>query len=404
MQLVAYGAQDVYLTGSPSITFFKSLYRRHTSFATESIEQTWNGSVDYGRKISCTISRNGDLCTTAYLEVTLKKTAGDTSFYPAEQIISELTLELGGQVLDKLYGDWYRIYDELFRTGTEKEAYQRMTNFETGAPTGQVRRFFIPLIFYWNRNPGLAIPLIALQYHEIKLHLTLATAAEMATNGIDTTVAPTVALWITYVFLDAEERRRFAQTSHEYLITQTQFSGAESIAPDAVSRKTNNVRLNYNHPCKFIVWAAKKPGVHGKFTTGVRGTTNDAFAPLYEAKLTLNGHDRFAARKSTFFNQVTAYETLQSKPAAGIYLYSFSLKPADIQPSGSCNFSRIDNATLVLTWRAGSVAGTETNFSNVLSDDVTLSNVTELTNLNIYAESYNVLRVMSGMGGLAYSN
>lgn len=165
MQLVAYGAQDVYLTGSPSITFFKLVYRRHTSFALEAIEQVFNGTTGFGRKVSATVSRNGDLVTTAYLEITLKRNTGTDNepFYPAEAFVKEIELEIGGQRIDRVYSDWYRIYDELFRTDAEKDAYKRMTNFDAGAPDEQVRRFYLPLIFFFNNNAGLALPLIALK-------------------------------------------------------------------------------------------------------------------------------------------------------------------------------------------------------------------------------------------------
>jgi hypothetical protein len=179
------------------------VYRRYTSFALEAIEQTFNGSVDYGKKVSCTVSRNGDLVSTMFLEVTLKKSSG-ASFYPAENFLKEVELEIGGQRIDKHYADWYRIYDELFRSADEKDAYRRLVDFDTpaaGSETGVVKRFYIPLIFFFNKSPGLALPLIALQYHEVKLNFTLASAAEMALNGVDTSYTPTAALYVTYVFL-----------------------------------------------------------------------------------------------------------------------------------------------------------------------------------------------------------
>ena len=406
MQLIAYGAQDIYLTGSPSITFWRIVYRRHTAFASESIEQTFNGTVGWNKRVSCTLSRNGDLVTTVWLEIVLKrKVANDVSgtpFYPAENLIKEAEFELGGQKIDKVYSDWFRIYDELFRKDAEKESYRRMTNFDSNAPDGQVRRFYLPLNFFFNRHPGLALPLIALQYHEAKIHLTLASAEEMNKVGIDTTVDPQVTLFATYIYLDADERRRFAQSSSEILITQLQHTGAESVAPDTTNRKTFNIRLNLNHPTKFLAWAVKQGDVHGKFTTSSdRQEYNDAYAPLLDARLTLNGHDRFSTRRGSWFNQVSTYETLKSKPAAGIYMYPFALRPDEHQPSGTCNFSRIDNATLILTFKAGSAG---TNIANVVSEEATLSAVTGLTNLLVYAENYNVLRIMSGMGGLAYSN
>lgn len=240
-----------------------------------------------------------------------------------------------------------------------------------------------------------------MQYHEVKLNFLFATADEMNKVGIDTDFDPIVSLYATYIYLDADERRRFAQTSHEYLITQLQHTGPESIAPDASSRKTHNIRLNLNHPVKYIAWCAKGD-YHGKYTTSTNlQTSDDSYAPLLEAKLTLNGHDRFSTRKGSWFNQVSPYETVKSKPAAGIYMYSFALKPDEHQPSGTANFSRIDNATLILTFKAGSAAS---NIANVISEEITLSSVTGLNNLLIWAENYNVLRIMSGMGGLSFSS
>lgn len=160
MQLVAYGAQDIYLTGSPQITFFKTVYRRHTNFAVEAIEQTFNGSVGFGKKVSTTISRNGDLITDVILEITMKKT-GDTA-WPAEAVIDSVELEIGGQRIDKHYADWFRVYDSLFRKDEERAQYRRMTDFVDGESNGTVKRFYLPLVFYFNRAVGLSLPLIAL--------------------------------------------------------------------------------------------------------------------------------------------------------------------------------------------------------------------------------------------------
>lgn len=362
--------------------------------------------MGWGRKVTSTISRNGDLISTAYLEIVLKrKVANDvngTPFYPAENLIKEVELEIGGQRIDKHYSDYFRMYDEVFRTNSEKEAYRRMTNFDTASPDAEVRRFYLPLLFFFNRSPGLALPLIALQYHEVKVSVTIATADEMAKVGVDTAVDPAVSLWVNYVFLDADERRRFAQTSHEVLITQLQHTGAETIAPDAASRKQATYRLNLNHPVKFLLFGLKHPDIHGKFTTASdRQAYDDAYAPLYESKLSLNGHDRFAAKKASWFNGPSVFETTGARPCAGVYFYSFALKPSEHQPSGTCNFSRIDNATLYITTKAGS-AGTAR--ANITSEEVTLGNVTSLSSLLVFAENYNVLRILSGMGGLSYSS
>src|SRR5210317_1229746 len=240
--------------------------------------------------------------------------------------------------------------------------------------------------------------------HEVRLTFTFETAAMMSANGVDTTVDPTAQLFADYVYLDSSERKRFSQSSHELLITCLQHTGAETVAPGA-SAKTNNIRLNLNHPVRSLSWVLKG-AQHGGYTVGPRGTTNDRWAPLASAKLQLNGHDRFDERKGSYFNQVQPFQTTGCSPAAGIYNYSFALKPQEIvQPSGSCNFSRIDNSTLVLTTKAGSVATTGDALANVLDENTTVANVDgNLTSALIFAESYNVLRVLSGMGGLAYSS
>lgn len=406
-QLVAYGAQDVYLTGNPQITFFKVVYRRYTNFAIESIQQTINGSIGFGNKVSTQISRNGDLITDVFCEVTLKKSAtGSTTFYPAEALLSEIELEIGGQRIDKHYADWLRVYDSLFRADQNQAAlnYRRMVDFVDGEGINTVKRFYVPLVFFFNRAPGLALPLIALQYHEVKLYFTFASSV---TGCSSSNSDLTFAVWVDYIFLDTAERTRFAQLPHEYLIEQLQFTGTESATPSASASVAQNVRLNFNHPTKYLAWVVKG-SAHGQYTTVNSADTaniqtwREGLAPLQDAKLQLNGQDRFAVRKGSYFNQVQPYQGMNAYSPAGVYLYSFALKPAEHQPSGTCNFSRIDNATLSLTYKTGSV--TNDDAANLTSESATYARITSLTNLNIYAKNYNVLRIMSGMGGLAYSN
>ena len=406
MQLVAYGAQDIYLTGSPQITFFKTIYRRHTNFAVESIEQTFNGSVGLGKKVSTTISRNGDLITDVFLEIVM--TRNGATFYPAEALIADIELEIGGQRIDKHYADWFRVYDSLFRKDAEQVQYRRMTDFVDGEATNNStkKRFYLPLIFFFNRSPGLALPLIALQYHEVKINIQLANAVD----GIGSLDG--MQCYVDYVYLDTDERRRFAQVSHEYLIQQLQFTGDESVTVSNVSQRTQNIRLNFNHPTKFLAWVFKGSS-HGEYAAmpvpaDVANTQvyAESLAPLASAKLQLNGHDRFSDRAGSYFNLVTPWQTLRTRAPAGVYMYSFSLKPDEHQPSGSCNFSRIDNATLTVTTKAATKTGATLAqaTANITSETETHTNATDLTALKVFAENYNVFRIMSGMGGLAYSN
>jgi hypothetical protein len=383
MQLVAYGAQDVYLTGNPQITFFKVVYRRHTNFAMESIEQTMTGSQSSSGKSTVTISRNGDLVGRVYLQNKSSGAAADASIEnQGYNIIDNVVCEIGGQQIDKQYGHWMEVWAELTEpnevghiaaaanlgeilpvtagTASEDDHLATGTRFQRMSGAGGVaagtlnnNTYHIPLHFWFCRNPGLALPLIALQYHEVKLIISF-NAAKHATQQ-------TVSTWSDYIYLDTDERRRFAQVSHEYLIEQVQHSSFSA-------SKTHD--LTFNHPVKELIWTGARDA--GTFTPA---TLSGDF------NLKLNGHDRMYARDYTYFTrcQVHAYHTgfggVSERDSIGVY--SFALKPEEHQPSGTCNFSRIDNAQLV----------TSTGLAH-----------------EVYAVNYNVLRVMSGMGGLAYSN
>jgi len=376
MQLVAYGAQDIYLTGNPQITFFKVVYRRHTNFSMEAIEQTFNGSVGASSRVTATISRNGDLVHKMYLEC---DTGSVEKANYGHAMIDNVELEIGGQQIDKHYGHWMETWAELTEqnssgvcatsvanmvaSGVDNGTYA--TKFQKMAAAGGVIAsgsgvdlgvIFVPLQFWFCRNPGLALPLIALQYHEVKVIVNLSS---------DFSSSSTLKLWADYIYLDTDERRRFAQVSHEYLIEQVQYSAVST---------GSSFDLNFNHPVKELVWTDTYAS--GDFT-GNEILTGDKW------KIVLNGHDRFAEREYRYFTRAqvwqhhTGYGCVMNTDS--IAVYSFALKPEEHQPSGTCNFSRIDNAQLKCTTTTGG-------------------------DMNIYAVNYNVLRVMSGMGGLAYSN
>uniref|UniRef100_A0A6C0EYT5 Major capsid protein N-terminal domain-containing protein n=1 Tax=viral metagenome TaxID=1070528 RepID=A0A6C0EYT5_9ZZZZ len=425
MQLVAYGAQDIYLTGNPQITFFKVVYRRHTNFAVESIEQTFNGQADFGKRVTATISRNGDLIQQMYLEVItpVMGTNNQTWTYGfGNALIKQAEIEIGGQLIDRQYGDWMNIWTELTVPAGKRDGYDNMVGNKAGwiAQKGLVdaeeaQRFYVPLQFWFNRNPGLALPLIALQYHEVKLNLEIRPAAELLNSSTSTVTNGLLCkLYVDYIYLDTDERRRFAQVSHEYLIEQVQFTGSESIA---TASPTKNITLNFNHPVKELVWVhlrtdfATVDPVDGNRWFNYSGKTLDNESggcdSFTTALLQLNGHDRFSVRGADYFRKVQNYEHHTRVPRVRndlwqdgdknfrqyIYSYSFALSPEEHQPSGTCNFSRIDNAILQLTYGKDALA--LVGGSNAQ---------TQAMNLNIYAVNYNVLRIMSGMGGLAYSN
>jgi hypothetical protein len=365
MQLVAYGAQDIYLSGNPQITFFKVVYRRHTNFSMESIEQTFNGSANFNSKVTCPISRNGDLIHKIYLQAKVSRDAGgDDVEWAGHTLLKSVEVEIGGQRIDKQYSEWLSIWNELSQTAGHWEGYKTMTSIAAGATETTL---YVPLQFWFCRNPGLALPLIALQYHEVKINVEFGTLSGVTLDS--------ASLWVDYIYLDTDERRRFAQVSHEYLIEQLQFTGDEQ--PD------NKIKLNFNHPVKELIWV--------EYAAGVAQTTYST------AKLQLNGHERFAERPASYFQLVQPYQHHERVPttssessdvnsAGWVNVYSFALKPEEHQPSGTCNMSRIDNATLNLSGinPAGTAAQTDA--------------------IKVFAVNYNVLRVMSGMGGLAYSN
>ena len=360
MQLVAYGAQDIYLTGNPQITFFKVVYRRHTNFAVESIEQTFNGSAAAGSKISVTVSRNGDLLSSVFL-VTKGSANIDSSIGQHWALIDNVEVEIGGQVIDKQYGHWMQVWTDLTLGGDKLKLLDEGANGVAAGANAQLS--YVPLQFWFCRNPGLALPLIALQYHEVKLNITFANPSS---GGLES--GDSVSVWCDYVFLDTDERRRFAQVSHEYLIEQVQFSNELSVSGGSTQHE-----LRFNHPVKELVWTVNNG------TTDI--TVNDAL-------LQLNGHDRFKRREGKYFTKVQRYQYHSGADDQGQgtanasvpHVYSFALKPEEHQPSGTCNFSRIDNAVL-----------------NMAHEYTT-------GKLRVYAVNYNVLRIMSGMGGLAYSN
>jgi hypothetical protein len=318
------------------------------------------------------------------------------------------------------------IWTELTTPEGKRSGYDNMVGNRAGSTTQggsvsalETARFYVPLQFWFNRNPGLALPLIALQYHEVKLNLELRSANELI-NGDDTATTSGLGckLYVDYIYLDTDERRRFAQVSHEYLIEQVQFTGAESITAGS---STKNVTLNFNHPVKELIWAHVRTDFATVNTdTGNRwfnysGSTPDLVFTTGElgcdsfttALLQLNGHDRFSVRGADYFRKVQNYEHHTRVPRVAldtpetdffrqyIYSYSFALSPEEHQPSGTCNFSRIDNAVLQLGYGKDSLSLKRNEGSNAQNAGM---------NLNIYAVNYNVLRIMSGMGGLAYSN
>ena len=540
LQLVAYGAQDAYITGNPHITFWKVLYKRHTNFAMEAFRVNFTGKATYGQRVVAVINRNADLMYKTYLEVILPDTTaatgglttdvlwtGDAQRRLGYALLKKIEVEIGGQIIDTHYGEWLYLWENLTSSYDNSCKLDAMVGGTLGGTAtsltscgGRPGVLYIPLQFWFCRNPGLALPLIALQYHEVRLNITLGNATDLVSRGSYSSVAAAAAalpqlndmsLYVDYIYLDVDERRRFAQQSHEYLIDQLQY-GLQQTLTNASGR----IDLTLNHPVKELVWVfqdAQKTDCASAATAATGYTQPFVYDDIVNrGRLQINGQDRFDERYGDYFwkvqpyqhhsgggfwptrqetNAVTVSTSLTSsgtiaalsasftltavgttshpytgltgillpgmvilganatgygviitsvlptsattgtitctsftstataytasfategstEPAAAgsvsvtgtgtavttyqvanpINVYSFALQPEEHQPSGTCNFSRIDTTTLVYdSFKTG-----------------TYPTKTRPFNFRIYAVNYNIFRVMSGMGGLAYSN
>jgi hypothetical protein len=520
LQLVAYGAQDAYITGNPHITFWKVLYKRHTNFAMEAFRVNFTGSPQYGQRVVAVINRNADLMYKTYLEVQLPDTQTvDVKWTSAferrlgYQLLKKIEVEIGGQIIDTHYGEWLFLWENLtsgfdnsVKLDTMLGGYLGGTETTAVSCGGRPAILYIPLQFWFCRNPGLALPLIALQYHEVRINVTLSAATDLvtaATPGTTTVSAAAallpqlkdMALYIDYIYLDVDERRRFAQQSHEYLIDQLQF-GLQQTLTSANAR----IDLTLNHPVKELVWVfqdARKTDCGSTLTLNAGFTQPFSYDDIVNrCRLQINGQDRFDERYGDYFWKVQPYQhhtggaffpmrsqvtapaaltvlagscsvtgdvlTVGATPASGtapqqfivegatvstsspgtfapgtiiqsfgtgsggvgtyqlsepslltgttgslsviftlpnlnytphenpINVYSFALQPEEHQPSGTCNFSRIDTTTLV--------------FDSIATNGIAKPTKSTPFNFRMYAVNYNIFRVMSGMGGLAYSN
>ena len=269
-------------------------------------------------------------------------------------------LDIGGDKVDLMHGDVMDMWSELNITNGNKKQFDLMADIEDS------KYSYLPLYFWFNKTPGLALPLIALQYNHVEL--VIKWSGNLA---IKDQVAK---LYVDYVFLDSAERRRFAQSPHEYLIETWDHHEQQNL------KTSDTVRFYFNHPIKEIMWRAKLP--------------NNNYCSWDEIKLKFNNNDRISERHGDYFMRVQPYYHHSSIPSkkSGIHVYSFALKPEEHQPSGTCNFSRLDDTTLTLNTAISMDGRTTLDFTNL--------NV----KLNIYSIGYNILRISSGMGGLAFAN
>lgn len=515
IQVIARGTQDAYLTVKPQITQWKAVYRRHTIFATESIEQVFNGSPDFNKKVVCNIQRNGDLITKMYLRVVLPELAAGQCWCPnvGHALIKNLELNVGGTAVEKQTGDWLNVCHQLYRDFAHDRGMDEMIgNTEALTVPGEgtaSATLWIPLQFFNCRHDGLAIPLIATQYHDTRVEVEFNDWRNLVcgrdAGSISSLSLGGASLFVDYVYLGAVERKKFAQASHEYLIEQVQS------ASESVNAQAQKFRLDFNHPVKaihlnvqqdkyvtrqsFMAWNPRnndemranatkriamswgdvnattglyeaKAGCNAELTaainaakvgpadisnasvadvdaclvlghligdhlisktateltamcTDARNTGGDAAAaqdvmvndwtnygvflngrqnPVKELLVQLNGSPRLSKREGMYFNYVQARQCYNVTPCDGLNTLSFALNPTEHQPSGTCNMSRIDNASIHVDFITQAVVRVGGKWSAVAVS------VNSAATCNIHAPCYNVFRVMGGMAGLGFSN
>ena len=298
-------------------------------------------------------------------------------------LIDSVEFLIGGSRIDKHYGKWMHIWSQLTRTSDHDNAHNQIINPNISSSVN----LFIPLQFYFCRNNGLALPLIALQYHDVELEFIFSPKYKIANNfivnnGIVTSgnkfnnlSMSNTTLLINYIYLDETERKLFAQASHEYLFEQTQLNVSRVFI-----NSYNNIHLEMNHPIKELIWVIEKSKfMNFNFTNSLQQTSGSS--PINDSCLLLNGYERFTKQQSKYFNYLQPYIHHTRTPNTGIYVYSFSLDPEIHQPTGTCNFSRLDFPKLTFNTKSS-------------SGDL----------ISIFALNYNVLRITSGMAGVAYNS
>ena len=502
IQLVAYGAQDIYLTGQPQITFWKSVYRRHTNFAIESILLNPNDPPNLDTRIVVPITRNADLLKRLWIQVNpyliysnqdpeVDLTTISNDF--CHSIFKQLEFEIGGQIIDRIYSTWLSVWRDLTEDnpyggagGTKPNGsrdltqctsgYNRMayTNAGVAVSEGSTNtnyasfnkantECYVPLPFWFGKNPGLALPLIALQYHDVNLNITFSTFTNFATVLVQQNdynnifkLSQSIKFYGDYVYLDTVERQQFVQNSHEYLIEQLQ---------KKTSQNQNNIKLSFTNPVKEIIITGQsnnpfqlkdyspenvsttttpvnyvvplvnyglvysntktvsaiteesdvvvsnlkyfnKPYIYAtkgvgsprpivvsnnkymySFAETSSELTDNISKTKVRLKLVINGKDQFTARNLKYFTRKTIWEShtgVGSGNWGNIAVIPFALHPEKYQPSGAVNFGILSDVRLIFE-----------NFDLSINE--------QLNPLEIYAVSYNILRITAGMGGVAFS-
>jgi hypothetical protein len=428
LQLAAYGAQDTYLTGNPQITFFVGVYRRYTNFAIQNIPQYFTGNATFGQKVYCQLDRIGDLVNQTFLHVVLPELE-QYYYYDENDVVVEyywvnsighalikiIEVEIGGVVIDRQYGIWMEIWMELTTPNDKIHGLNEMIG-RSDSPINYNNNkeldLYIPLRFWFCKNIGLSLPLIALQAQEVRINLTIRQFEELVVSSNGLPPPPEVFsnieitrcnLDVDYIFLEDIERKIFAKTNHQYLIDQVQVYATSLTSNglrqdptdpnkmDRIPELEQNFYMNFNNPVKELIWVLQNRTVLSLYPYGGNEWFNFSTEPykagnkvgtdpMINAKILFEGQDLFNLKSSKYFRNVVPYQRHTRIPNNFIYVYSFAVNPEDFQPSGTCNFSRIDNQQIYM------------KISDKLIDPM----------ITVFAVNYNILNIAGGMGGLEY--
>jgi len=398
VELIARGNQDTYIIGNPQFSFFKSVYKRHTNFAIEPIKQIFTESPDFGKRVTCIIDKKADLLSDIMLELELPalKTYVSWTNNIGCFIIDWVELQFGGEPIDRISGDLLDIFMDITTpSGKKQPLYDMIGKYSTFNNNTQTEalKLLIPIPFWFCRSIEKALPLISMQYTDIKLVFQFKPFDKCwykLSNGETPSSTPSITkanLICNFIYLDVFERTKFAkEKNHEYLIEQFQSLNGFQLAQNLINA---NVRLFFNHNIKELYWtyrtsvATSNNDYNNYANVTNYGTSNELIvAPFNEMNLRFNGNDRFEKLAETFFRLYQPYKHHSSGTNDYIYMYSFALNPEDTQPSGTCNFSKLDNITLNLDCSASIPSGI----------------------INVYSINYNILRIQNGMSGLLFSS
>lgn len=390
LQLAARSVQDAALEGDdPSQSFFENGFERHTRFATDHRTLVFKGDASFGHRCAISLDRLGDLVHAVTIVATIRRGPGE-AWYPMEALCERVSVWIGGQKIDEHTSTYFRLYDELHRDADERQAYSTMTNFDTDDPEGCVRTLYLPLLFWFTRDPAKALPLIALPYADVEIVVDL--AREVA--GVDVTHAPTIGISVEYIFLNDAERALVASAERTLLIEVLQLHEEHvTVGPDVATHK---VELTFNHPCRSLLWCFRGDR-HGVFTaSGTPLERVEAYAPLLEARILISGHVRARHRPGPWYRAVTSLGTRGRAPSAGVYTWDACLDPTAPGPTGSINMSALDGVALYLTTKRISTALT--------GEDEGAPGMANLHTVSVFAPSWNWLVFKEGMAGLKFSS